>query len=328
MSWHTLTPIFTWLILAIIFTAWLWRWKPKDKLTALLVLLCYEAMNLFFALGNNWALANYYLIAIPFILMLAMIPRTLRKFRYSRILGQEPLPFLPHNSRPRQVFLAVVFVLAVGSGWLSYGVLRSYFYSGAPILMFLPVRNGMYAVANGGNGMDGFGMNTYLRTWFGVPLPNADPTYGYAADIYKMKALGNPTERSSAANPLNKYAIFNDLVYVPCFGQVVFVEDGHADVKPYEKAETKLGNYIVLQCETYYVTIAGFKKDSIILKEGDMVRPPMQIGHVGNSAEPGIPHLHVHVTRDSWRSGTPVPILFDGWLAVNQFPVRNKFFIP
>lgn len=328
MTWQLMTPVYVWLALTGIFTIWFWPWKPKDKLTALVCLVCYVCFNLYCALSINWALANYYLIAIPFILLLAMIPHTLRKFRYSLILGQKPLPFLPHDSRPRQIFLGVAFVFALGLGWLTYGTLRSYFYTGAPILMFLPVRNGMYAVANGGNGLDGFGMNNHLRTWYGVMYPDADLSYGYAADIYKMKALGNPTEQNSSPNALNKYAIFNDFVYVPCFGQVVYIEDGHADVPAYTQPETQLGNYIVLQCEKYYVTLAGFKKDSIILKEGDMVRPLMQIGHVGNSAEPGVPHLHVHVTVDNWRSGAPVPILFDGWLAINQFPVRNKFFIP
>jgi hypothetical protein len=329
MTWHIMPPLYTWLALTSVFTIWFWAWKPKDKLTTLLILLAYILFNLYCGLNINWALANYYLIALPFLLSLTMIPRTLRKFRYSTILGQQPVPFWPSRSpRSHQVALTVTGIALAGLCWLMYGTARSYFYGGQPVLMFLPVRNGIYAVANGGNGLDGFGMNNFLRTWYGTDKPGADRSLGYGAAIYKLKALGNPTERSGAPNPLTEYAIFNDIVYAPCFGQVVYVEDGHPDVPPYAEPEISLGNYLVLQCNQFYVTVGHLKKETILFKEGDEIRPPMQIARVGNSGYPAIPHLHVHVTTNGWQGGDPVPILFDGWLAVNQFPVRNKFFIP
>ncbi|MFZ6030394.1 MAG: M23 family metallopeptidase [Chloroflexota bacterium] len=329
MTWATVTPIYLWLALAGLFSAWFWLWRPKDKLTALLLLLNYALFNLYFALNVNWAMGNYYLIALPFLLTLALIPRTLVKFRYSSLLGQKPVPFSPRESpRLHQLLLGVTLVFTLGLGWLFYGTLRSYTYRGEPVLMYLPVRIGMYVVANGGNGIDGFGMNDTIRTWYGAFKPEAKALLGYGADIYKIHALGNPRQRTTASNPLLEYAIFNDFVYMPCMGQAVYVEDGHADVPPYGNPETALGNYVVVQCEQYYVTLAHLRKNSINIAVGDFVRPLAQIAHVGNSGSPAIPHLHVHVTHGNLRSGEATPILFDGWFAVNQFPVRNKLFIP
>lgn len=329
MTWATVTPIYLWLVLAGLFTVWFWLWRPKDKLTGLLLLLNSILFNLYFALNVNWALGNYYLIVLPFLLIILLIPRTLVKFRHSSVLGQKPIPFSPVQSpRLHQVLLGVTVAFTLGLGWLFYGTIRSYFYSEQPVLMYLPVRIGMYVIANGGNGKDGFGMNTSLRTWYGTFKPEVKELFGYSADIYKIHALGNPREHSGAPNPLTEYAIFNDFVYMPCMGQVVYVEDGHADVIPYGDPETALGNYVVVQCEQYYITLAHLKKNSINVEVADFVRPLAQIAHVGNSGSPAIPHLHVYVTSGNLRAGKATPILFDGWFAVNQFPVRNKLFIP
>jgi len=328
MPWHTLTPFYIWLATTIIFTVVFWPWKPKDKLTAITLLLIYILFHVYCFFTVNWVLANYYLIILPPILSIVMLIRTLRKFRYSTILGQEPVPNLPHGSRSHQIALAIGFIFLAGLIWLNYGVTRSFFYKEDPFLLFLPVRNGMYAITNGGNGADGFGMNNYLRNWFGIEIPDADPALTYSADIYKLKALGNPIEQSSAPNPLADYAIFNDIVSAPCFGEVIMIEDGHPDVAPYAETDTQWGNFIVVRCQDGYVTLANLKANSVFVEEGQSVRPPMTLAYVGNSGQPSIPHLHVHVTRGSYTDGEPTPILFDGWFSVNQFPVRNKFFLP
>ena len=131
------------------------------------------------------------------------------------------------------------------------------------------------------------------------------------------------------------YNIYEDWVYSPCMGTVVYVEDGHPDLKPFEPPQSKLGNYLVIQCADSFVTLANLKNGTIrnagpALQAGDVIRMNTLVALVGNSGTPSIPHLHIQATRGGWRpgTGTPVPILFDGAYAVNQFATRNKIFVP
>ena len=78
-------------------------------------------------------------------------------------------------------------------------------------------------------------------------------------------------------------------------------------------AETsEMGNYVVLKCFEWYMTLTNFRQGSFFVKAGDPIGVGQVIGLVGNSAAPAIPHLHMHVTRDvPDASGPAVPILFE-----------------
>jgi hypothetical protein len=126
------------------------------------------------------------------------------------------------------------------------------------------------------------------------------------------------------------YKIYDDSVLTPCMGTVVYVEDGHPDLKPFEQPTSELGNYVVLQCADSFVTLANLRNGTINYEPGELVWWNTVVAHVGNSGTPSIPHLHIRATVNGWRpgTGTPIPMLFDGAYAINQFATRNKIFVP
>jgi hypothetical protein len=106
------------------------------------------------------------------------------------------------------------------------------------------------------------------------------------------------------------------------------VEDGHPDVDVNEPG-TPLGNYVVIQCAEYYITLANLRNGSIQVQAGDPVNFELYLGTVGNSGVPSIPHLHVHATKGSWEpgEGQPVPLIIPSTFAVDKFLVRNDLYI-
>ena len=134
---------------------------------------------------------------------------------------------------------------------------------------------------------------------------------------------------------IHEYDGFRDNVYAPCVGRVVYVEDGYPDVISQTPSST-LGNRVVIQCGEYFVTLANLMNESILVKVGDIVDFQIQIGQIGSSGTPAVPHLFMFVTSDNWdRTGKPVPMLLPV-LYSQIFPenaqyhlfARNDIFIP
>jgi hypothetical protein len=194
-------------------------------------------------------------------------------------------------------------------------------------LLLLPVRNGLYVIVNGGNGLEGLGMNNLTRPWFGSEMV-PDDSMAYGIDVMRMGIRGSTRIGGRTNRTFQKYEGYNDMVYSPCNGQVVHIEDGHPDVEVNGQG-VPLGNYVVIQCADYYITIGNLRSESLLVKAGDQVNFQMSIGNVGNSGVPAIPHLHVHATKGSWipGEGEPVPMLFPGLSDVNKFYVRNDLTI-
>jgi hypothetical protein len=196
-------------------------------------------------------------------------------------------------------------------------------YQGKPVLLFFPLRYGIYVVTNGGNGLDGIGMNDSYQNVLGTKTGEA--SLGYVVDF--MRLINNRGQISETVLPARHqdYESYSDLVYAPCFGTVAYVEDGHPD-SAFGTPEAPLGNRVVLQCFEYYVTIANLRKNSVIVKVGDNINFLMQIGMVGSSGSPNIPHLRVFTTTGSYdENGTPVPQIFDLY---SRFLVRNDLLLP
>ena len=62
--------------------------------------------------------------------------------------------------------------------------------------------------------------------------------------------------------------------------------------------------------------LAHFRKDSLRVATGDLVRPGKPIGTLGGSGASDMPHLHIHAQRPRTAtapfSGEPVPTRIDG----------------
>jgi hypothetical protein len=328
MPWTITTPIIIWAVTTCVFMALMWFKQPDNKLTGILFALDFLLYYIFWVECVNWVIFNYWiwLIPIPFIIILLFHYR--RRFDRPAWVGK--VPWLPGKSLAGRILLAVAMILTLGLGYLTVRVILSFDYQSAPgdpLLLWFPVRNGAYVIANGGNAVNGIGLSTYYHGWFGS---DGDPMSAYAVDVLKLWSLGGSISQGILPGSNLKYKIYEDWVYGPCFGTVVYVEDGHPDVKPFAEPGSELGNYMVIQCADSFVTLANLRKGSITKQPGDQVSATGVIATVGNSGSPSIPHLHILAARGGWRPGmgTAVPMLFDGAYAVNQFATRNKIFVP
>ena len=334
MPWTITTPIYIWAITTLIFMLVLWVKQPDNRLTAWIFALDFLLYYLFWVECVNWVVISYWLwvLPIPFIIILLFHVR--RRLDKPAWVGKTP--FLPTQTPLSRILLAVSLVLLIGIGYMDFRVILSFDYEAAPgdpLLLWFPARRGVYVIANGGNSFNGFGLSTYDNGWFGS---GGDKMSAFSVDVVKLwdPLQGNMSSKTLSSSNLD-YKIYEDWVYSPCMGIVVYIEDGHPDLKPFQPPQSELGNYIVVQCADAFVTLANLRNGSIkngttVLQPGDMLRFNELVGLVGNSGTPSVPHLHIQAARGGWRpgSGTPAAILFDGAYAVNQFATRNKIFVP
>jgi heme/copper-type cytochrome/quinol oxidase subunit 2 len=330
MPWTITSPIIIWAVTTIILMAVMWFKQPDNKLTGLLFALDFVLYYIFWVESINWVTIIYWiwLIPIPFIIVLMVHYR--RRFDRPSWVGK--VPWLPGKSLVSRITLGIAIVITLIVGYVDFRVIRSFDYKSAPgdpLLLWFPSRYGAYVIANGGNAMDGFGLSTYYRGWFGS---NGDEMEAYAVDVVKLWNLRGSMSNGILPSWIWNYKIYDDPVLTPCMGTIVYIEDGHEDLKPFEHPQSELGNYMVLQCAQAFVTLGNLRNGSINtnLKPGDLVDWNTVLAHVGNSGTPSIPHLHIRATADGWRpgTGTPLPMLFDGAYAINQFATRNKIFVP
>jgi len=320
MPWDSGTPVLVWFLFTLLLTLWLWFAPPARKLMAILAWLNYALIQLFFFLVVDWVVVLYYLRFLCIILVLALALRLWRELRRD--------PWLPGRNPWEYTNLVFSLILLAGLGYLNAQVLRSYDYKSYPedpLLALFPLRHGMYVIANGGNGLDGWGMNNHVHGWFDGETPD-DQHMAYGIDVFEMRIRGY-LGKNLFPKTFQDYEGFMDIVYSPCMGVVAYVEDGHPDVPLYSPVDTHLGNYVIIQCVDFYVTLGGLRNGNILVKIGDRVTLQNEIGFIGNSAAPAIPHLHMHATVGGV-TGQPVPMLHEGTFAVDQFAVRNKVFIP
>jgi hypothetical protein len=329
MPWSVTTPIIVWAIISIPIFVLLWIFPPKAKLISVLVFLSYLAGNLYFILVVNWSLINYWLRLLPVILTVVILFRFTRANRtyYDFVTDKRIVtPYMPAKQAAAWAPLVGSLVVLAFFSYFNYRALQSLSYAsyqGKPVMLFYPLRYGLYVVTNGGNGLDGLGMNNAYQDWLGRKTGSL--SMAYAVDLMRLENDRGWVSQGILPNVKQAYFGYNDQVYAPCVGTVVKVEDGHPD-EVFGTPETPLGNYIVVQCFEYYVTVANFRNGTIIVKEGQEIGFTVQVGQVGSSGSPAIPHLRIFTTTGSWdQNGTPVPQIFD---LDQSFHVRNDLVLP
>ena len=116
----------------------------------------------------------------------------------------------------------------------------------------------------------------------------------YAYDLVKVQD-GQSYEKSPIQNE-NYYAFDQDII-APADGKVVKVVDGIKDNVPGEMDERNAaGNYVVFEhANNEFSMIAHFKKNSILVKSGDIVTEGQLIGKCGNSGNSSEAHIHFQV---------------------------------
>lgn len=322
MPWTSVVPILIWAVVMIPLTIWLWLKQPDNKLTAILVYLAYIPANIFAFAAINWSIVNYWLRLLPVLFMAALLIRFFVKVRFK--------PFLPKMTTVNIILIVVSLLVLPSTTFVDAHVLQSNntkTYTGDPMLLLFPVRYGMYIVTNGGNSVDGVALSSHYNSIFKPEGPSG-LSMAYGVDIMKSTIRGRVSKGVLPASKMD-YEGWNEMVYSPCPGEVVYVEDGHPDVETLQPASSELGNYLVMNCNNVYITLANLKKGSIVVKQGDQLQMYVLVGNIGNSGMPSVPHLHVHATTGSWKEdGQPIPIFFNGLFAVDQFAIRNQIFIP
>lgn len=326
MPWSTPVPVYIWAAVMIPLAVLIWIYYPRTKLAAILLVLDYALANLFCFWTINWVMVSYLLRALTILLPFALLIRVIAMNARSNAFTQEFHPWLPPRGRDRTILfgIAAVFVLLLIPNFIVYQSYRYDSYKGEPVLAMVPAE-GMWVVTNGGNGIDGWGMNNVFEALFGKES-YSDPSYGYSVDLMMMNSSGTLSKHGSLWKDFRDYEGFNYMIRTPCEGQVVFVQDSYADVEVGEHIEGQ-GNRVVIQCSQYYMTVDGLR--GIMVKAGDEVRLNAAIGYVGNNIAPSIPHIELHATTGGYGpDSTAVPILFDpfffDWW---EFAVRNHVFI-
>ena len=320
MPWTSYIPVLVWLVLFLAFTTYMFKTPIHNRVTYLALIFAYIAFNLYAILVVNFLMLNYWLRALPVIGIIVFIARFLLLPAHRRWLPSK-------EKRDSLVPLIASLVVILAMIFPNYAALQSYRFNDVPyphVLAQWPVQTGMYAITNGGNGIDGLGMSDLYHNWLGQET-HSSVYMAYGVDIMKMTIRG--MMGSSLARQKNDDFlgfIEHDPVYAPCPGVVVHIENDHPDVQPFSQPQSELGNRVVIQCFEYYITVANLRKGSVPVLLGQRVNFNSQIGMIGNSGTPSVPHLRVFATVSNWNElGTPVPILFDA----SSYGIRNLIYI-
>jgi hypothetical protein len=113
----------------------------------------------------------------------------------------------------------------------------------------------------------------------------------YAFDIL-MVSNGAPYKGDPSKN--ESYFVFGKDIIAPCDAKVVKVIDGIEDNLPGNLNKTDItGNTIILEtARKEYLLFAHLKANSILYKEGDLVKQGQVIAQCGNSGNTSQAHLH------------------------------------
>lgn len=166
---------------------------------------------------------------------------------------------------------------------------------GAVSLEF-PLKGGSFqAIQSGPNG------NTHTQ-----------PPEKYALDIVKQVKLSDFFKFRQSGLEANQ--TFGTPVYSPCNGNAEKVMSGFSDMPIGTRGNENEANRVLISCDQFNVMLVHFKKDSILVKAGDVVSVGQKIGLIGNSGASDCPHLHIMAYRPGPNPDdkTPLPIVFNG----------------
>jgi len=303
------------LVVPLILIVWTWR-RSYASITALsiqvLVLMSYTA---FIFLMGTWVFASFYLRYAILILTIAVIIRSLMR------VGNLPFFVAPHFLG-WVAYCAGVVVIGV-LVYLVAGAIRSHFYGETPVNLAFPFKHGTYAVFEGGNGRTSSLMNYHYEASIHKGA-RTNLSMRYAVDITKLTRWGNDADGFLPMKN-DKYAVFNQVVYSPCDGEVSDVEDKWPNETPWTGSPPyNVGNHILIISDDFGVLMGHLQKGSILVKTGDRVKTGQPVARTGNSGWTSQPHLHIQAMRKSTGSfwgWEGIPIFFDG-----KNPLKNSLF--
>ena len=295
----------------------LWTWvRSYNSVTVIIIQLVALATYIaFIFLMGPWVFASFYLRYVVLILCIVVITRTL--VRASSI----PLFITPHLSGWIAYFFGVTVIVVLL--YLITGAVRSHYYHESPVNLAFPFKNGTYAVFEGGNGK----VSPLMNYHYGAAIhkgAHINVSMRYAVDITKLSRWGNDAD-GFMPRQNDKYAVFNQIVYSPCDGEVSDIEDKWPNETPWSgKPPYNVGNHILITTNAFGVLMGHLQMGSILVKTGDKVKKGQPLAKAGNSGWTSQPHLHIQAMQKSngsfwgWEGR---PIFFNG-----RNPVKNSLF--
>ncbi len=116
-----------------------------------------------------------------------------------------------------------------------------------------------------------------------------------AFDMVITDASGKSYKTDGATN--EDYYAFGQELLSPCDAEVVLAVDGVKDNQPGTLNPIYVpGNTVILKTTlNEYLLFAHFKQQSIVVKQGQIVKRGQLLGLCGNSGNSSEPHLHFHI---------------------------------
>jgi peptidase M23-like protein len=242
-------------------------------------------------LAGPWAFTSYYL-RHAVVGVFALV--ALHAYRRLPIAGPVRRDRTPKGAARSATVLGLFVVLDALA-------LASHFRPRDSLDLSFPLASGTYYVLQGGNSV----VTNPFHSFVGARL---------AFDIVRLNTFGNRAN-GLAPRALADYEIFGDVVYSPCEGTVVAVQDTLADSPPGEPDREHPANHVTVRCGDVEVFMAHLMQGSAKVGAGAMVRPGEPVGRVGNSGHTLEPHLHIGAKRH----GAEIGLVFDGrWLSMNS----------
>ncbi len=303
------------LVVPLVLILWAWGTSYASIMALAIQVLVLISYTAFIFLMGSWVFASFYLRYVVLILAIAVAIRSLIHVRN--------LPFFVTPHFGGWIGYCAGVVITIVLVYLVAGSVRSHFYDETPVSLAFPFRNGVYAVFEGGNGRASSLMNYH----YGASMHKGARTnlsMKYAVDITKLTRWGNDADGFLPIRN-DKYAVFNQVVYSPCDGEVSDVEDKWPNETPWSgKPPYNVGNHVLITSSNFGVLMGHLLKGSILVKTGERVKKGQPIAQAGNSGWTSQPHLHIQAMRKSagsfwgWEG---IPIFFDG-----KNPVKNTLF--
>lgn len=149
-------------------------------------------------------------------------------------------------------------------------------------------------------------------------------------DIVVRDSSGKSYKTDGKSN--EDYYAFGRKIIAPCDGQIILSIDGIKENTPGSKNFLFIpGNSVILKTlNNEYLLFAHLKQNSILVKQGQMVKRGALLGRCGNSGNSSEPHLHFHVqnTEDiSVATGIKcffVKIFVNGQLKYDYSPIKGE----
>jgi hypothetical protein len=299
----------------LILIVWTWRKNYTSAVSWFTQVLLLASYTTFVFLMGTWMFASFYIRYLIVALSIAAAIRSLWKIRSWKSPAQRH--FWTWVGMGAKLLISMVLV------YLVVGAIRSFSYDETPVNLSFPFRHGVYAVFEGGNGR----VSSLMNYHYGSSMhkgASVNRSMKYAVDVTKLSRWGNDAN-GILPRDNTEYAIFHEVLYSPCDGEIFDVIDKWPNNIPFgDKAPYNDGNHVVIKTSNFFVLMGHLQEGSIKVKVGDRVKQGEPIAKAGNSGWTLQPHIHIQamkVSPGSFWAAEGVPIFFDG-----RNPVKNTLF--